>query len=42
MIVLWGSTSAILRDFEKVFDSFKREVFYSILTDFSVPMKLVN
>jgi hypothetical protein len=29
-------------DFKKVYDSIRREVLYSILTDFRVPMKLVR
>jgi hypothetical protein len=29
-------------DFKKAFDSERREVFYSILTEFGVPMKLAR
>ena len=29
-------------DFRKAYDSVKREVFYNILIEFGIPMKLVN
>jgi len=37
-----GTVHLLLIDFEKACDSFNREVFYSILVEFCIPVKLVR
>jgi hypothetical protein len=37
-----GTLHQLLIDFEKAYDSVRREVLYNILTEFGIPMKLVT
>jgi hypothetical protein len=41
MVVQWGST-AIIYDFEKTYDSVRREVLYNIFNESDIPVKLVK
>ena len=41
MGIQWGNASVIY-DFKKVYDSVMREVLCNILTEFDIPMKLVQ
>jgi hypothetical protein len=37
-----GTVYQLFIDFRKAYDSVRRKVFYNILTEFGVPMKLVT